>query len=385
MARATGRVEGAATQQSFSSLPRHIFTLVWHGKGIYVHIQTLKDSTRRPVAAFTLVELLVVIAIIGILVALLLPAVQSAREAARRNTCKNQLKQMGLACLNHEATHSHLPTSGYGWRWQPDPDKGFGKRQPGGWTFNILPYVEEQELRDLVSGVTDRSEREARMLQLVQTPIDLFTCPSRREPRLYPIERNSYLAENLRTCREGSCQVARTDYAANAGNSSPAGEAGPQSLAAVNTFTGWVTKTQNGLIFQRSEIRLAQVTDGTSKTALIGEKYMDPEQYDTGADPADDQNIFVGHDQDNLRYTGQRLGNNNTGAAQVWMPYSDRDGFYPSDSNGAMRPSFGSAHSGTMNMAFCDGSVRGIQYDIDEEVYFRFGGRDDDAIAYPGP
>ncbi len=82
--------------------------------------------------AFTLVELLVVIAIIGILIALLLPAVQAAREAARRNTCKNNLKQMALACLNHESTHGHMPTSGFGWRWQPDPDKGFGTESAGG-------------------------------------------------------------------------------------------------------------------------------------------------------------------------------------------------------------------------------------------------------------
>lgn len=335
---------------------------------------------RKP--GFTLVELLVVIAIIGILVALLLPAVQAAREAARRSSCKNNLKQMALACLNHESSHSHLPTSGWGWRWQPDPDKGYGKNQPGGWSFGILPYVEEQALRDLVAGEDDRAAREAKMLQLVQTPIDLFTCPSRREPRLYPVVRNSNLAENLRSCREGDCQVARTDYAANAGNAVPSGQGGPPSLAAVNTYTGWVTKSQNGLMFQRSEVRLAQITDGTSKTALIGEKYMDPEQYLSGSDPADDQNIFVGHDQDNLRYTGRWTGPDNTGDMQVWMPFNDTSGFYPKEANGDIRPSFGSAHAGTMNMAFCDGSVRSIEYDIDEVVYFLYGGRDDDGVSF---
>src|SRR5262245_26140759 len=108
-------------------------------------------SDRRVRGAFTLVELLVVIAIIGVLVALLLPAVQAAREAARRMQCQNHLKQIGLAFHNHHDVFGHLPTGGWGWGWVGDPDSGPGIRQPGGWCFNILPYVEGKNIYDIAT------------------------------------------------------------------------------------------------------------------------------------------------------------------------------------------------------------------------------------------
>ena len=99
--------------------------------------------------AFTLVELLVVIAIIGILVALLLPAIQAAAgEAARRGQCKNNLKQLALACLQHHDTFKTFPASGWGWHWTGDPNLGYGREQPGSWTYHILPFIEETALHD---------------------------------------------------------------------------------------------------------------------------------------------------------------------------------------------------------------------------------------------
>ena len=89
---------------------------------------------------FTLVELLVVIAIIAMLVTLLLPAVQAAREAARLTQCTNHIKQLALGCLNHESAHGFLPSDGWGYRWVGDPDLGFGKTQPGGWAFAEISY-----------------------------------------------------------------------------------------------------------------------------------------------------------------------------------------------------------------------------------------------------
>jgi len=95
------------------------------------------------------VELLVVIAIIGVLVALLLPAVQAAREAARRSQCQNNLKQMGLSALNYEGSQKAFPSTGWGWHWMGDPDQGAGKNQTGGWIYSLLPYIEQSGIKTI--------------------------------------------------------------------------------------------------------------------------------------------------------------------------------------------------------------------------------------------
>src|SRR5438046_2235683 len=111
------------------------------------------DARQKRAQGFTLVELLVVIAIIGILVALLLPAVQAAREAARRTQCKNNIKQLSLGCLLHEDAHKYLPSGGWRDSYWADPNRGYGGKQPGSWYYNILAYIEEQALRDLGKGI----------------------------------------------------------------------------------------------------------------------------------------------------------------------------------------------------------------------------------------
>ena len=144
---------------------------------------TLTSVSRK---AFTLVELLVVISIIGILVGLLLPAVQMAREAGRRVQCQNNMKQMALAALNFESTHRRLPPNGWGYWWAPEPGRGVGPQQPGGWIYNLLPYLEQQNLWRMGEGTTG-AERQAAIAELISTPLATFKCPSRPGDQLGPM------------------------------------------------------------------------------------------------------------------------------------------------------------------------------------------------------
>ncbi len=334
---------------------------------------------------FTLVELLVVIAIIGILVALLLPAVQAAREAARRSQCQNNLKQIGLAFLNHESTHKYFPTSGWGWRWTGDPDGGYGENQPGGWAYNVIGFMEESAIRDAGRGITNPAAKEAAMKAAIATPIPIFICPSRRQAIAYPIAKNGILAYNMPSCSEGNCVVARSDYQVNSGNTNNGDTSGPESYADADTFDwnfdldGKYHFMQSGISYERSRVRLDQVTDGTSHTAMVGEKYRNPDHYLDGLDSSDDQSMYVGHDRDMNGYTYKQTKVKRTipfvdNPPWEMTPKQDQPGV-------SLIYEFGSAHPSGIHMAFCDGSVRSIAYDVERKVFALIGGRNDEIPA----
>ncbi len=317
-------------------------------------------------AGFTLIELLVVVAIIGILAALLLPAVQSTRESARRMQCSNNLKQLSLGALGHVEAHGLFPTGGWGWHWVGDPDRGFDKRQTGGWVYNILPFIEQRYAYELPADGqpnTLTQEQKDRANKLAKTPLALMNCPSRRASSLFEKPWDGrFVAYNATDNSDADNVSARGDYAANAGSQAhdeffP----GPPSLEdGDDPHYAWHDQTaSNGISFERSEIRMAHVLDGACNTIMLGEKYLNPDQYTTGLCAADNENIYTGYNNDNFRSTNR-----------AYRPLQDRPGY---DST----YHFGSAHWAACHFAFCDGRVRTINYTVDVDTLSRLGNRMD--------
>jgi prepilin-type N-terminal cleavage/methylation domain-containing protein len=329
--------------------------------------------------AFTLVELLVVIVIIGILIALLLPAVQAAREAARQSTCANNMKQMGVATVHHEVAHKCLPSGGWGFWWVGDPDLGLGKMQPGGWIYSLLPYMDQEDLYNIGSGLAFAQKKTA-VVKTCTTPLPAFNCPSRRACKLYPMPPGTLSYRNLDcTALSARGRQAMADYAANAGTScrNPSDRssyyfvAGPNldssgnipSENAVRAYFLGISsfKLWNGSCVPFGNLTSADISDGTSNTVFAGEKSANPKYYETGSPPNDHQTMYIGHDWDVCRCTEYFPPN---------PPLEMKpDYLIPDDiSSEDLRFTFGSAHPNICHFVFCDGSVHAITYGVDPMV-----------------
>jgi prepilin-type N-terminal cleavage/methylation domain-containing protein/prepilin-type processing-associated H-X9-DG protein len=361
---------------------------------------------------FTLVELLVVIAIIGILVALLLPAIQAAREAARRTQCRNNLKNIGLAVHNLYDTYKQFPTGGT----QPgaqiedylrdsasQPNANLRKGPPNGperqglcWMFQLLPYLEEGAIQSIVHHDDLRKHI-----------IPLYTCPSRRAPTVGPegISLVDYAAVTAGPSRseignafdsylqDMQLPAPPTDRVNEIFWGCSGCSAGLPALNLVTTMNAKGTPVQFRGIIQRTDwfvpnppsalpeggrhhgftkkMTFAKITDGTSKTLLLSEKWVPPIFHDGTSHPGragDDRGWADGWDCNNMRSTMFRM-------------RPDGQGEVPASPTGQCDEQhdfpFGSAHSGGVNSAFADGSVQFISYDINQEIFNRLGHRHD--------
>ncbi|MDO4569925.1 MAG: DUF1559 domain-containing protein [Planctomycetia bacterium] len=309
--------------------------------------------------AFTLVELLVVIAIIGMLVGLLLPAVQQAREAARIMQCGNNLKNLGLATLNFETSSRAFPSAGWTYTWAGDPDRGLGITQPGGWTFSLLPFIEQGALYNLAAKGTPDSADKNEITQVVQMPLPIYHCPSRRAAKLYPTSTPPTSNANSVT------ELAKGDYASNYGDGGSVDgyRSDPGSYSTANTYQSkgtWPRVSSTGVMYSCSRVELGEIRDGTSNTYLIGEKFNNADLYESSCS-SDDNGVYAGADPDNSRVALQ--------------PLQDRAGYE------TFSQRFGSAHSGSFGLVMCDGSVQRISYSIDLETHKNLANRSDHNAA----
>jgi prepilin-type N-terminal cleavage/methylation domain-containing protein/prepilin-type processing-associated H-X9-DG protein len=362
---------------------------VRRSRGLFTDLGVLSRN------AFTLVELLVVIAIIGILVALLLPAVQAAREAGRRAQCMNNVKQIMLSMHNHVSAKQVFPSGGIGpWPAIQDYLTGpngvpYGPEKQGlSWGFQILPYLEGGTTYDL------RTEK-----QMEQTSVSMYYCPSRRRPTQWsgvnpatgghpylmdyaaavPARSRNQVGDA--TFNNWLIQAAGKFDTNGCYNKDFWGAASPTSAvvhikdlkpkSAIGNYVGfWGVIVRSNLAVQSGgplttgfyqKITFAKITDGASKTVVIGEKRLHPENYDFG-DWHDDKGWSDGWDPDMLRSTICKF---------------QQDGLLANDDADLSGYRFGSAHATGMNVGFADGSGQFLQYGIDQELLNRLAHRSD--------
>lgn len=280
------------------------------------------SRTVRHRVGFTLVELLVVIAIIGVLVALLLPAVQAAREAARRNSCVNNLKQIGLAVQTYHDARGNFP------------EGRLSRTQEGAsWAFRLLPYLEQDNIYDAFDESVPVFD--AANAQAMRTPVETFVCPSRRTPEADRDFDNNDDPPIVTAAAAGG------DYAGNAGRNYIYGTPGLDvSDEDPDLFAG--------PIHSYSRVKGRQVTDGWSQTLAVGEKHI-PRDLDV---PPEQEHQEAG---DTAYFAADR-------PSTIFAGTEDGIASDPWDESSTK---FGSEHSGLAQFVFLDGHVKAITTEID--------------------
>jgi type II secretory pathway pseudopilin PulG len=305
----------------------------------------------------TIIELVVILTILFLVIALAIPAIHQAREASRKAQCMNNLKKIGQAFIEHHGIHGHFPTGGWGEQWIGDPDRGYDEKQPGGWAFNVLPFLGNNALHDLGAGL-EYDEKKTALTERVTSPLPIFHCPSRRAALNYPSWRffNKPAPQQVTNMDF----IAKTDYAANSGDLENFINLYPVTYEKGDGDFPWEnTKEFSGICFQRSKVSRSDIPDGVTNTYLIGEKYMPILAYEKSTSLGDEQSLFAGQAYDTLR-----------SAHPDYPPLHDQ---YQKDSPAG----FGSAHSDSWQVAMCDGSVRKMSYKLSPYLHSNLGDRKD--------
>jgi prepilin-type N-terminal cleavage/methylation domain-containing protein/prepilin-type processing-associated H-X9-DG protein len=306
--------------------------------------------TRTP--AFTLIELLVVIAIIGILIALLLPAVQKIREAAARIQCQNNLKQLGLAIHNYHDSNNQLPPA------------RVGRDAYATWPVIIAPYVEQQNFANLWD-ITRIYQQQPNPLARTTT-LKIFFCPSRRSPMLSPASENGVSG----TDGNGHLDSACGDYACCDGDgwnrNTTAARGAMIAPMLTNPNIGDNNPYPARIYGFRSVTNFSAISDGLSNTLLIGEKHV--RHGGLGLASNGDEAYYSGYNYD----TAQRSAGWYIDGAGVRQ---NKPIMKPDDAASTIR--FGSWHTGSCNFVFCDGSVHSLPVNIDIETLRRLADRSD--------
>jgi len=306
----------------------------------------------NPRSAFTLVELLVVIAIIGILIGLLLPAVQMVREAARRSECSNNLKQVGLGLQLYHDAHNRFPMGNYG-------------KQGTAWTAYILPFVEQKALYDRLSFNEGGTGQWAQSLpgnpnslwgniEACQTVISIYRCPS------------ASVADHVYNVSQGDGWVLHNRVPASyLGCASGLVTSQHYPHSSVCRHCAGVMGKTDGILFNDSSVRLSDIRDGTTHTIIVTEAVPLPADLQPSQkEPADTKDHwYIGGDDPDINIDLSEF----MGSTGVPM-------------NTANELSFGSQHSGGCNVVVVDGSVHFLTESIDRTTWSRLGQRADNEI-----